>query len=113
MGASRQSIETPMCLRSTRATGGASNTIQSGCSASKSFAKNRRVLAQGDRIQFRAPDRALGVANGDFATIKTIDAHRAVMRFDNGKEVSVGVRPSAPHRPRIRFHVALRARRDR
>ena len=54
------------------------------------FREDRRVLAQGDRIQFRAPDRALGVANGDFAAIKTIDSHRAIMRFDNGKEVSVG-----------------------
>ena len=67
--------QTPMCLRSTRAGRAARpNTIQSGCSASKSFARSSAVLARGDRIQFRAPDRALGVANGDFATIKTIDA---------------------------------------
>ena len=53
------------------------------------FREEQRVLAQGDRIQFRAPDRALGVANGDFATIKTIDARRAVLCLDNGKELSL------------------------
>ena len=53
------------------------------------FREEQRVLARGDRIQFRAPDRALGVANGEFATIKSIDSRRAVMRLDNGKELSV------------------------
>lgn len=53
------------------------------------FREEPRVLAQGDRIQFRTPDRALGVANGDFATIKAIDARRAVLFLDNGKELSV------------------------
>ena len=53
------------------------------------FREEQRILARGDRIQFRAPDRALGVANGDCATIEDIDSHRAVVRFDNGKEVSV------------------------
>ena len=77
------------------------------------FREEQKVLSRGDRIQFRAPDRVLGVANGDFATIKTIDAHRAVMRFDEGKEVERRVRPSAPHRPRVRFHFALGTRRDR
>ena len=51
--------------------------------------EEHRILARGDRIQFRAPDRALGLANGDFATIKAIDARRAVLCLDNGKEVSV------------------------
>jgi conjugative relaxase-like TrwC/TraI family protein len=53
------------------------------------FREELRVLGQGDRIQFRSPDRALGVANGDFATIKAIDARRAVLSLDNGKELSV------------------------
>ncbi|MBF6567921.1 MAG: relaxase domain-containing protein [Candidatus Binataceae bacterium] len=53
------------------------------------FREEQRALSRGDRIQFRAPDRALGVANGDFTTIKTIDPRRAVLCFDNGKELSV------------------------
>jgi len=54
----------------------------------EAFREELRVLGLGDRIQFRSPDRALGVANGDFATIKTIDAHRAVLFLDNGKKLS-------------------------
>ncbi|MGC2492452.1 MAG: AAA family ATPase [Candidatus Binatus sp.] len=51
------------------------------------FREEQRTIAQGERIQFRAPDRALGVANGEFATIKSIDAQRALMRLDNDKEI--------------------------
>ena len=53
------------------------------------FREEPRVLAQGDRIQFRAPDRALGVANGDFATIEAVDTRRAVLCLDNSRELSV------------------------
>jgi len=52
------------------------------------FREERRVLARGDRIQFRAPDRALGVANGEFATIESIDSLRAVVRLDGGIQLS-------------------------
>jgi len=52
------------------------------------FREEQRALARGERIQFRAPDRALGVANGEFATIKSIDAQRAVMHLDNGKAIT-------------------------
>ena len=55
------------------------------------FREEQRTFARGDRIQFRAPDRALGVANGEFATIKSIDAHRAVMRLDNGTEMTAAL----------------------
>jgi ATP-dependent exoDNAse (exonuclease V) alpha subunit len=53
------------------------------------FREERRMFSRGDRILFRAPDRALGLANGDFASIKSIDARRAVLRLENGREVSV------------------------
>jgi ATP-dependent exoDNAse (exonuclease V) alpha subunit len=53
------------------------------------FREEQRTLARGERIQFRAFDRTLGVANGEFATIKSIDARRATVRLDNGKELSV------------------------
>jgi AAA domain len=56
------------------------------------FREEQRTIARGERIQFRAPDRALGVANGEFATITAIDAHRAVVHLDNGKQLSVGRR---------------------
>lgn len=53
------------------------------------FREEQRTIARGERIQFRVPDRTLGVANGEFATIKSLDARRAVMRLDNGRKLSV------------------------
>ena len=55
----------------------------------RSLPRETRVLARGDRIQFRAPDQALGLANGEFATIRAIDARRAVLCLDNDKQLSV------------------------
>jgi conjugative relaxase-like TrwC/TraI family protein len=52
------------------------------------FREEHRILARGDRIQFRAPDRALGVANGEFATIESIDSLRAVVWLDSGRQLS-------------------------
>ncbi len=55
------------------------------------FRQERRVLGAGDRIQFRAPDRALGVANGEFATIIAIDDHRARLRIDNERQIGAAI----------------------
>ena len=55
------------------------------------FREERRVIANGDRIQFRAPDRALGVANGEFATVVAIDDPKAALRMDDGREVKAAV----------------------
>ncbi|MHB8383633.1 MAG: MobF family relaxase [Candidatus Binataceae bacterium] len=52
-----------------------------------SFREERRLIANGDRIQFRAPDRALGVANGDFAMVVAIDDRRAALRMDDGRVI--------------------------
>jgi conjugative relaxase-like TrwC/TraI family protein len=48
-----------------------------------------RPFAQGDRLQFSAPNRELGVANRDLGTVKQIgrDGQLAV-RMDNGRAVS-------------------------
>ncbi|MFZ1120738.1 MAG: ATP-binding domain-containing protein, partial [Candidatus Binataceae bacterium] len=55
------------------------------------FREEQRTIARGDRIQFRAPDRALAVANGEFATIRSLDTQRAVMQLDNGREVTAAL----------------------
>ena len=55
------------------------------------FHQERRVLGAGDRIQFRAPDRALGVANGEFAIVIAIDDRKARLRIDNGREISAAI----------------------
>jgi conjugative relaxase-like TrwC/TraI family protein len=55
------------------------------------FREEQRVLSLGDRIQFRAPEKALAIANGEFATIKAIDSRRAELRLDNGRELSAAL----------------------
>jgi conjugative relaxase-like TrwC/TraI family protein len=55
------------------------------------FREERRLIANGDRIQFRAPDRALGVVNGEFAMVVAIDHRKAALRMDDGREVKAAV----------------------
>jgi conjugative relaxase-like TrwC/TraI family protein len=71
--------------------GKAVSYVPSRLSGVEVFHQERRVLAAGDRIQFRAPDRALGVANGEFATIIANDDHRARLRIDNGRQISAAI----------------------
>ena len=52
------------------------------------FRQDSRTLAAGDRIQFRAPDRALKVANGEFATVVAISREQTRIRTDGGREIS-------------------------
>jgi len=59
------------------------------------FRPEQRAFSPGDRIQFRAPDRTLGVANGEFATIVAINSLRTSLRMDDGREIS-----AAPERLR-------------
>ncbi|MGA9722933.1 MAG: MobF family relaxase [Candidatus Binatus sp.] len=51
------------------------------------FREEERTFARGERIQFRAPDKTLGLANGEFANIDSIDDRRAVLRLDNGSQL--------------------------
>jgi conjugative relaxase-like TrwC/TraI family protein len=47
-----------------------------------------REFSTGDRIQFSAPDKSLGVANRDFATIEAIHPDgRLSVRLDNNRQV--------------------------
>jgi ATP-dependent exoDNAse (exonuclease V) alpha subunit len=52
------------------------------------FRPEHRAFSPGDPIQFRAPNRTLGAANGEFATIVTINFRRAHLRMDDGREIS-------------------------
>jgi len=51
------------------------------------FRSEQRKFTAGDRIQFRAPERALGLANGEFATIVAIDERTARIRTEDGRVV--------------------------
>jgi len=52
------------------------------------FHEARRAFAAGDRIQFRAPDRVRGVANGELATIIAIDERLVTLRLDRGGQLN-------------------------
>ena len=52
------------------------------------FRRESRTLSVGDRIQFRTPDRALKIANGEFAAIRAIDDKQVRLRMDDGREIS-------------------------
>jgi hypothetical protein len=75
------------------------------------FRAESRTLASGDQIQFRAPDRALGVAHGEFAAVIAIDGGQARLRTDKGRSLRLrtpGSVTSIAATPRPR----TRARRD-
>jgi conjugative relaxase-like TrwC/TraI family protein len=52
------------------------------------YREERRTISDGDRIQFRSPDKALKVANGEFATVLRIDEQKMVLKLDGGRVVS-------------------------
>jgi ATP-dependent exoDNAse (exonuclease V) alpha subunit len=52
------------------------------------YRPEHRTLAVGDRLQFRAPDRALKVANGEFVTILALHRKQATLRLDNERELT-------------------------
>jgi hypothetical protein len=73
------------------------------------FRPEPRTIAVGDRIQFRAPQRSLKVANGEFATIIALDTAQATLRLDSNarsarrsssSDTSISVTP--PRRTRRR-----------
>ena len=53
------------------------------------FREERRAFAVGDRVQFRAPNRDLGVANGEFARIGRLDGEGGELVLERGPVVGV------------------------
>jgi len=49
------------------------------------YCEEPRTIAAGERIQFRAPQRALKVANREFATILQLSGDAAVLKLDSGR----------------------------
>src|SRR5229473_1257955 len=49
------------------------------------YCEEPRTIAAGDRLQFRAPQRSLKVANGEFATILELTGDAAVLKLDSGR----------------------------
>ena len=68
-----------------------------------------REFAVGDRLQFTAPNRELGVANRDLGTVQKIDKRGDMtVRMDGGKDRTVTFDPNrdAALRSRLRRHLA-------
>jgi ATP-dependent exoDNAse (exonuclease V) alpha subunit len=55
------------------------------------FRTEQRKFSAGDRIQFRAPEHTLGIANGEFATIVAVDERTARIRTENGREIASSI----------------------
>jgi conjugative relaxase-like TrwC/TraI family protein len=53
------------------------------------YQEAERPFAQGDRIQFTAPDRTLGVANRELGTVERIVASRIDVRLENGRNIQL------------------------
>jgi conjugative relaxase-like TrwC/TraI family protein len=53
------------------------------------YREERRAFAVGDRVQFRAPNRELGVANGEFARITRLDEQGAELSLERGAHLRV------------------------
>ena len=53
-----------------------------------------REFAVGDRIQFTAPDRKLGVANRDLGTVQKIEPHSVTVKLDGKDDRTVSFDPS-------------------
>jgi len=63
-------------------------TIPDALHASAVYQEIQREFSVGDRIQFTAPDKSLGVAHRDMAAIEAIHSHgRLSVRLDNDRRI--------------------------
>lgn len=61
------------------------------------YRETERAFAQGDRVQFTAPNREQHIANRELGTIEKIEANgRLQLRLDSGRRVTFNVKES-PH----------------
>ncbi|MCL2659779.1 MAG: relaxase domain-containing protein [Acidobacteriaceae bacterium] len=58
------------------------------------FREVEREIATGDRIQFTAPDKRLGVANRDLGTVTKIEPNAITVRMDGDRERTVRFDPA-------------------
>ncbi|MCL2661651.1 MAG: AAA family ATPase, partial [Acidobacteriaceae bacterium] len=58
------------------------------------FREVEREIATGDRIQFTAPDKRLGVANRDLGTVTKIEPNAITVKMDGDRERSIRFDPA-------------------
>ena len=56
------------------------------------YYESERAFAEGDRVQFRAPDTQKRIANGELGTITKIDPNQIRLALDSGREISIDPR---------------------
>jgi conjugative relaxase-like TrwC/TraI family protein len=56
------------------------------------YYESERAFAEGDRIQFRAPDTQKRIANGELGTITKIESGQIRLNLDSGREISIDPR---------------------
>ena len=53
------------------------------------YYESERAFAEGDRVQFRAPDTQKRIANGELGTITKIEPGKIRLNLDSGREISI------------------------
>jgi hypothetical protein len=56
------------------------------------YYESERAFAEGDRVQFRAPDTQKRIANGELGTITKIEPGKIRLSLDSGREISIDPR---------------------
>ena len=56
------------------------------------YYESERAFAEGDRVQFRAPDTQKRIVNGELGTITKIDPAHIRLALDSGREISIDPR---------------------
>ena len=56
------------------------------------YYESERAFAEGDRVQFRAPDTQKRIANGELGTITKIEPGQIRLNLDSGRELSIDPR---------------------
>ncbi len=56
------------------------------------YYESERAFAEGDRVQFRAPDTQKRIANGELGTITKIDPNQIRLNLDSGREIRIDPR---------------------
>jgi conjugative relaxase-like TrwC/TraI family protein len=56
------------------------------------YYESERAFAEGDRVQFRAPDTQKRIANGELGTITKIEPGKIRLNLDSGREISIDPR---------------------
>ena len=70
-------------------TAGRSSSTRARSRESGPIHTETRIIAVGDRLQWREPDNHRRIANGEYATITKLDQHQIEVQLDKGRKLSM------------------------